>query len=1154
MNRTFKEKLIDMYDRDAGQFGRSISEEELKKIIRYGVMGELGDNYFLFLYRDFYRDTPYYGAVIILNKRAEPDRPVTIIGVEQDGSEKVRNAFVKAAFFFLKNENRDTMTVSGNAAAVFNMAKDKINNYIGKTRTFAGSDALEHVDFDIVNQTVQYREIEIKKNTRKFESPGLKNNLQKLEDDNELIQQKKIEIEQEGDKRLKAGIGLVLKWKRFDLTGKRYGFFQPVIVPIKENGLYGNPRKIENLNLSAYEFPGVPRTLEDFLKHFAAIDNLPGSPKLKAMMMNRVFFRDLAAELLQLPEELSFCQWDDRKDYHSLKKSRFQKVTARFAPSLEKTSAFRFLLDFTPGNGQVLNAGVHYEILLDEQQVYVSFTCDDGENWFAVPEEPAHVYRFFAFLEAQGEFYLDDLEKISTALQRIQSDYLLIHAEPLKKYELNFMPTPVLNLYPADGRTGKDQRLELEFDYRQEMKKFTAEHPDKQVFTYKRNREFENRCLEVIKNDPLLSQQIDYHKTKGKVYHYYDFQDNDSLKWLVERGSKYLEKGFKIYSTKLKRYIGHTGSSIWMNVSMGRGSRWLEFKPVIHDPVTGEDHEINLDDPDLFASFDHMIVDKTGMLHLVTPAEIEKLAQLYRYAERNAGIFRVPTRNHILVRSLYDKRMDRIPELREILSTGERMKAFDSIPLYPLSKNFNGQLRGYQQEGFKWLYFLRDYGFSGCLADDMGLGKTIQTLALLQTLKDDKKLKTSLLVVPVSAVPNWEAETGRFTPGLTYYCHIGPSRDKDTGAWGEKDLIITSYATLRNDIEIFTGYGFDYIILDESQNIKNITSQISRAVKVLSGKNRLALSGTPIENNTMELWSLFDFLIPGFLGTFQWFNRQFAQAIERDKDETKAELLKQMIYPFVMRRKKQDVESQLPEKTEIVSMLRMEADQLKLYAAIARDYREELEKEIDEKGVGGSSMRILAGMVRLRQICLFPRLVDEAYNKISSAKFNHLRGLLEDILAEDHKVLIFSQFVQVLKILRGYCDDEHIKYAYIDGSVKLKTREEMIRQFQEDEGTRVFLLSLKAGGVSLNLTAADYVIIFDPWWNPAVEAQAIDRTHRIGQTRKVMAYRMVVADTIEQGMLELQERKKALVEDLIASDSQSFKDLKKEDILNLFNF
>ena len=358
---------------------------------------------------------------------------------------------------------------------------------------------------------------------------------------------------------------------------------------------------------------------------------------------------------------------------------------------------------------------------------------------------------------------------------------------------------------------------------------------------------------------------------------------------------------------------------------------------------------------------------------------------------------------------------------------------------------------------------------------------------------------------------------------------------------------------MRNDIDVFKDFQFDYIILDESQNIKNLSSQVSKAAKILKGRNRLALSGTPIENNTMELWSLFDFLMPGFLGTYQWFHRQLAQGIEKDDETGKTDLLKKMIYPFVLRRKKQEVEKDLPEKIEIVAKLPMEEEQFKLYGEIAHFYRQELDKEMEEKGVAGSSMKILEGMLRLRQICLFPRLVDEKFDRVPSAKFDHFKELLEDILSEDHKVLIFSQFVQVLKMLRGYCDEEKFAYFYIDGSVDVNTREQMVKNFQEDEGTRVFLLSLKAGGVALNLTAADYVIIFDPWWNPAVEAQAIDRSHRIGQTKKVMVYRMVVKDSIEEKMLELQERKKALVENLVASDVQAFKNLKKEDILNLFN-
>jgi len=719
----------------------------------------------------------------------------------------------------------------------------------------------------------------------------------------------------------------------------------------------------------------------------------------------------------------------------------------------------------------------------------------------------------------------------------------------LKKYEFHLLPIPVLNIFPKDIFENKDERLEVVFDYEQVINAFISRHPGKEVYTYQRDEDFESRCLSVLKHDPLLTRHMDYHGERKSVYHYYYFQDNDFLKWLIERGRKYLEKGFKIYSVKWKRYIGSTRSTLRLTID--HDIDWLEFKPVVHDSLTGSGAEIDMD---YFDPEDTVIMDKKGMLHLVTRKEIERLVYLYRYAQRQGNLFRVPSRNFILIRQLYDKKMEEIPQLQEILAVEERLKEFEKIPDYPVSENVNGRLRGYQVEGFKWLYFLRDYGFSGCLADDMGLGKTLQTLALLQALKDNRQLNTSLLVVPVSAIPHWEIEIEKFTPGLTYHRHMGINRDKDTGGWEKTDLIITSYATLRNDIEMIKDFEFDYIVLDESQNIKNFSSQVSKAAKILRGRNRLALSGTPIENNSMELWSLFDFLMPGFLGTFQWFNKQFAQAIEKDDDREKIELLKKMIYPFVMRRKKEEVEKELPEKIEIISRIPMEEEQLKLYAETSEYYRDKVENEIDEKGVGGSSIKILEAMLRLRQLCLFPRLMDEKYREVPSAKFNHFKELLEDILSENHKALIFSQFVQALKIIKEHCDEENITYSYIDGSVNLKTREKMIKTFQEDEGTRLFLLSLKAGGVALNLTAADYVIIFDPWWNPAVEAQAIDRSHRIGQTRKVMVYRMVVQESIEEKMLKLQDRKKALVENLIASDAQTFKKLKKKDILDLFDY
>ena len=418
----------------------------------------------------------------------------------------------------------------------------------------------------------------------------------------------------------------------------------------------------------------------------------------------------------------------------------------------------------------------------------------------------------------------------------------------------------MLKIYPRTWKEIKRNTWKWISIIDKEIKKFLAKHPDKEVISYDRDTEYENKCLQLLKADPLLKQEMDYDPQEKTVCYYYYFKEVDHLGWVMERGKFYLEKGFRVYMTEWKRYIGATGSRIL--ISLSADIDWLEFKPTVHDDLT--DKSFLIDAIDLEKN---VITDNKGKLHLLTKEEIDKLTAIQLYAERHGNVFRVPSRNHILIHKLYDKRMEEIPELKEVLNSSKKLDEFREIDDYPISTGFNGQLRGYQKEGFKWLHFLRDYGFSGCLADDMGLGKTVQTLALLQTLKDKNVLKTSLLVAPVSALPNWEMEIEKFTPGLTFHRHLGLKREKDTGGWDNADLVITSYATLRNDIEIFNSFEFDHIILDESQNIKNHLSQVSKAIKILKGNHRLALSGTPIENNTMELWSLFDFLMPGYLGT-----------------------------------------------------------------------------------------------------------------------------------------------------------------------------------------------------------------------------------------------------------------------------------------------
>jgi superfamily II DNA or RNA helicase len=1158
MSTHFKKKLIDLYDLKAGHYGKFVPENELRNVLQWGAMGELGENYFLFLYRDFYRKTPYYGAVIFFNKRDRNENPVTVVGVEQNGKEQVRNVYIKAALFYLKSAAQDTMTISGNAASVFEIAKEKINTFIGNSGSggaIAVKDRLEEFEVDLSDPGITFKEIEVKKSSRRIESPAFKESLLKLTE----IKASNSDYDDEDGNNAQvqdAAVGLVLRWKQFDLTGEQTGFFEPVIVPVRGPNQYGGPQKATADNLSSFRFDSdsecVHEVLVEFLNYYTAVGKIAGSPKLKTTLMNRLFFGKLTHLLFMLPNKLSFSQLDGDKNRNPLGRLRFRSVEVRFAPSLEKASAFRFFLSFAGIDGQTYNARDNFEIIPMDGTVVIFFVSPDSKHLLAIPEDSRYFLRFFDFLKEQREFYSYDLADIQEALKGVESEFLRICSTPMKKYELTFLPAPVLSIYPPDVRMDGKQRLEIEFAYRDVMADFVEKHPDKAVCTYLKNEEFEKQCREVLKYDPFLTQQMDFNKESRSMFHYYHFKNDDPVEWLVERGGKYMQKGFKIFSIKLNRFIGNTGSSLRINLNVTKGGTgWLEFNPVLHDSVTGTDYDVDIESIGMSKD---VVADKNGNLHLVSEKEIQKLALLYRYAEPQGNGFRVPSRNHILIRTLYEQRMDDIAEVRDALQIEKRLKEFDRITDYPVSENFNGQLRDYQRQGFNWLCFLQDYGFAGCLADDMGLGKTVQTLALLQTLKDNGNLSTSLLVLPVSAVPNWESEIDTFTRGISYYRHLGTGRDKDFSGWKGIDIIITSYATLRNDIELLSQYDFDYIILDESQNIKNAASLVSKAVKGIKAKNKLALSGTPIENNSMELWSLFDFLMPGYLGNSIYFNRQFAVPIEKDKDETRSDLLKKMIFPFVLRRRKEEVASELPEKIEIVTSLQMEEEQQELYGKMAAFYRGELEREMESKGVSGSSMKILEGMLRLRQICLFPQLVGTENETVPSAKFEQLKNVLEDILSEDHKVLIFSQFVQALGIIKEYCNNNGIDYSYLDGSVKVKEREKMIRRFQENEETRVFLLSLKAGGVALNLTAADYVIIFDPWWNPAVEAQAIDRSHRIGQTRNVMVYRMVVKDSIEEKMLALQDRKKALVDNLITSDSRNFKDLDKEDILKLFSY
>ena len=479
-----------------------------------------------------------------------------------------------------------------------------------------------------------------------------------------------------------------------------------------------------------------------------------------------------------------------------------------------------------------------------------------------------------------------------------------------------------------------------------------------------------------------------------------------------------------------------------------------------------------------------------------------------------------------------------------------RLQQFKQIEPKPIPAGLIAELRPYQKAGYDWLHFLHEFKVGGCLADDMGVGKTVQALAFLLSLRETGHTdKANLIVMPRSLLFNWERESMRFTPGLRVLIHGDGQRVRDTEVFQGQDLVLTTYGIMLRDIDILRHYQFHYVVLDESQAIKNPISQTARAARMLECEHRLALTGTPVENSTMELWSQFAFLNPGLLGSLDYFRDQFATAIEKKQDDTSANTLRRLVFPFILRRTKDQVARELPPRTERILLADMEPGQRKLYETTRDRYRAELMNLIDNEGMNNARMRVLEGLLRLRQIANHPRLVEKQTEE-SSGKFTLLMETLETLQSEGHKALIFSQFVQMLKIVREQLDARGIPYQYLDGQTR--DRQERVDSFQQSPNVPFFLISLRAGGVGLNLTAADYVIHIDPWWNPAVERQATDRTHRIGQDKPVFVYKLITRDTVEEKILELQERKRALVEQLISTESGLFKSLSREDIGALF--
>ncbi len=658
-----------------------------------------------------------------------------------------------------------------------------------------------------------------------------------------------------------------------------------------------------------------------------------------------------------------------------------------------------------------------------------------------------------------------------------------------------------------------------------------------------RDEEYEKDFFDFFKNlHPAFKKQSStdfYHLNIDEMIEDY---------WFLEVFEKFKGAEIEVYGLKDLKKFKYSTSRAKVSINIKSGQDWFD----VEMNVAFGDQEISLKDVrKAVLKKEKYIKLDDGTIGILPKEWIEKFQTYFRQGELKKGELKISKLNFSIIDELFDKQ-DYSEILEELNEKRKKLQEFTEIKRARTPKDFKGKLRDYQKSGYNWLRFLDEFNWGGILADDMGLGKTIQILAfLLQQVKVSKK--ANLIVIPTSLLFNWKNEIEKFSPSLKIYFLYGNDRTKDYKIFADYNLIITTYGTMTRDIKLLRKYLFNYVILDESQAIKNPNSQRFKSATLIRAKNKIAMTGTPIENNTFDLFAQMDFINPGFLGNQNSFKNNYSNPIDKEQDPVIAAELQRKITPFVLRRTKEQVATELPPKTEDYVYCEMEAEQRKVYEAFKNKYRNMLLDKIDTDGMEKSKIYVLQGLTKLRQICDSPEILSDEENYGSqSIKIKELVRHIKEKTG-NHKILIFSQFVKMLSVIQRELKQEKIKYEYLDGKSSKKKREASVNNFQENEDIRVFLISLKAGGTGLNLTAADYVYIVDPWWNPAVENQAIDRCYRIGQDKKVIAYRMICKDTIEEKIMKYQAKKTKIASELISTDESFVKQLKRTDIEDLFN-
>ncbi len=657
-----------------------------------------------------------------------------------------------------------------------------------------------------------------------------------------------------------------------------------------------------------------------------------------------------------------------------------------------------------------------------------------------------------------------------------------------------------------------------------------------------RNSHFENEFIEYFKE-----LHPDFQEQSGIFY----LEPHQLIEdeWLLKASQKLKQQDVEVFGAKDLKSFKYSLHQASVSVGVKSDIDWFD----LNIEVKFGKESVSLKDIRKAVINQHKYVPlKDGTLGILPDKWLKKFAKYFKAGEIKDKSVKISNYQFNIIDDLYEDLQKKPKFLMDLQKKKQNLQNLKDVAPVKLPKSVKATLRPYQQEGLNWLVFLNQNQLGGCLADDMGLGKTLQTIALLAYLKSKKKAKKpSLIVAPTTLIFNWQKEFEKFAPSIKQLIYTGIDRKKELDNFEKYDVVITTYGSVLNDVELLTKKEFYYVVLDESQAIKNPNSKRYKSVRLLNAENRLALTGTPIENNTFDLYSQMNFINPGLLGAMSHFKTEFSDAIDKAKNKEASDLLHEMIYPFLLRRTKNQVATDLPEKTENILYCEMSKEQRNVYEAFKNKYREYLLQKFEENGEGKSQMYVLEGLTKLRQICNSPQLLseEEEYTH-ASVKLDTLLENVKTITSEDSKVLVFSQFTSMLSLIQERLETENIAYEYLDGQTR--NREEKVKNFQEDDTIKVFLISLKAGGTGLNLTKAEYVFLVDPWWNPAVENQAIDRCYRIGQTKNVIAYRMICKDTIEEKIVALQDNKKAVSESIIQVDKAS-KSFDKKRVKELFS-